>query len=564
MRHFLVLVLFSLLSLSVLAGDPLPPLTLNQSSVDVNLNDYLGLLEDPDRELTFARALEQLDAGAFQRLSGVAPNFGFTAAAWWVTFTIHNPSDHVRHLLVRQNYPLIDQLDLWASQPDGNWEHIATGDRLPFTERPLATRDFQFPVVIPANGEQTFILRYHTQGSLNIGLSVMSPDVTVAALTKEYLALGIYYGGFLVLLVYNLLLFIGLREKVFVYYALYVLSYGTYMSVHNGLSFQYLWPGNTWLANQSLVILLSLSLLWATRFAREILSTRQLAPWADRIAGAMELCMWVALVVGPFVPYRWVVVPLSAMTGIICFHLLIMGILTLLRGSIPARYYLTAFSALLLGVMTYMLKTFGLLPHNAFTQNAFQVGALVEMVLLSLAIGSRLNESKLQASIDSLTDLHNRRHFNEQILTEFEKAQRRSQPLTLMVLDIDHFKCFNDNHGHVQGDLALQAVARVLGSAIRKPNICCRYGGEEFAIILPNCPTAAAATLAERLRQLVEEKTRESFGLSVSIGLATLEGSNFQDPDALFVAADEALYRAKEQGRNRVERFDEMAAALGL
>lgn len=527
-------------------------LILDEHPIDVSLSPYLGLLEDPTGKLSLDKILENPDQ--FYENSSASPNFGFNSSAWWVRFTISNPTDKNRQMVIRQDYPLIDHLDFWASLADGQWTHIATGDHKPFDSRPLDTRDFQFLIDIAPNTSRTFVFRYQTQGSLNIGLSVVSLDKQLDYLTKEYLAVGIYYGGFIVLLAYNLLLFMSLREKVFVYYALYVLSYGTYMSVHNGLSFQYLWPNSTWLANHSLIILLALSLLWAIRFAREILSSRRLAPVADRIAKLMEVSMWVTLLVGPFMEYHTVVVPLSALTGIICFHLLVLGIVTFRKGAKPARYYLLAFSALLVGVMAYMLKTFGFLPHNAFTQNAFQIGSLLEMVLLSLAIGSRLNELKLQTTVDGLTGLHNRRHFNEQILTEFQKAQRRSQPLTLMVLDIDNFKHFNDTEGHARGDLALKAVADVLASAIRKPSISCRYGGEEFAVILPNTPATAGMTLAKRVRHLVEERTASDFCLTISIGVATMSNECFESPDELFVAADQALYCAKEQGRNRVSQ----------
>ncbi|TBW13000.1 GGDEF domain-containing protein [Azotobacter chroococcum subsp. isscasi] len=541
-----------LASLPVLAADPaIPAAPVGEGLVRLDLRPHLALLEDKEGRLGLEQILARAGHGGFTALGDTSPNFGFTSSAWWVRLTLDNPGDTARRVIVRQDYPLIDHLDFWAPAPGGGWRQMSTGDRLPYAQRPLDYRTFLFPVELAARSETTLYLRFRTQGALNIGLFVHSPDDLLHLTTEEYLALGIYYGGFMVLLVCNLIMFLSVRDRAFLYYLLYVLSYGLYMSVHNGLSFQYLWPGNPWLANQSLLLLLALSLFGCLRFTREILRSSSLLPRADRIAFGMEVAMLLALALAPFLSYRTMIVPMAWMTAVICTHMLVMGIIALVRGSAPARYYIVAFSALLGGVLAYMLKTFGLLPHNAFTQNAFQIGSLIEMVLLSLAIGSRINEMKQAGYLDALTQLHNRRHFNDRMHAEFRKAVQRGRPLSLAVLDIDHFKRFNDTHGHAEGDQALKAVARILAASVRKPAIPCRYGGEEFVVIVPNASAVEMAVLAERIRRRVEEETASGFRLTVSIGHATLEGGGFTSPECFFKAADFALYAAKEAGRNR-------------
>jgi diguanylate cyclase (GGDEF)-like protein len=528
------------------------PALLVQDLTRAKLQPYLELLEDPGAKLTFDDIRGPDHDQGFANLGPQSPNFGFTDSAWWVRLRLDNPGDKTVPVTLRQDYPLIDRLDFWSQDADGHWQQVATGDRLPFDTRPINNRSFLFPVELPPQSERTYYLRFETQGAMNIGLFAHGPNDLIDLISHEYLALGVYYGGFIVLLIYNLIMFVTVRERTFAHYLLYVLSYGLYMSVHNGLSFQYLWPNNTWLANQSLLLLLALSLLGCIRFTRTILSSASLAPTADRIAALLELCMVGAFLVTPFLSYRALIVPMALMTALICLHMLLMGTVTLWRGSRPARYYMMAFTALLGGVLAYMLKTFGLLPHNDITQNAFQIGSLVEMVLLSLAVGSRISELRQRGYVDALTQLHNRRYFNDQVASEFYRARRRKQPLSLVVLDIDHFKTFNDSFGHAQGDLALKAVARTLGSCLRKPNCPCRYGGEEFVVILPNTSEAQVAVLAERIRREVELSTAATFRLTVSVGHATQEGSNFGNPLELFVAADFALYAAKEGGRNRV------------
>jgi diguanylate cyclase (GGDEF)-like protein len=563
-RLYRLLLLLCALGAGLLPGlahaDVPAPALLVDDLERVKLQPYLELLEDPAGTLTFEDIRDPAKVEGFASLGQESPNFGFTDSAWWVRFSLQNPAGKPADVIIRQDYPLIDRLDFWSQDAQGHWQQLATGDRQPFDSRPINNRTFLFPVELPPHGEQTYYLRFETQGSMNIGLFAHGPNDLIDLITHEYLALGVYYGGFVVLLLYNLIMFVTVRERAFMHYLLYVLSYGLYMSVHNGLSFQYLWPNNTWLANQSLLLLLALSLLGCIRFTRTILSSASLAPTLDRIAALLELSMVGACLLTPFLSYRALIVPMALMTALISLHMLLMGAIALWRGSRPARYYMVAFTALLGGVVAYILKTFGLLPHNAITQNAFQIGSLVEMVLLSLAVGSRIGELRQRGYIDALTQLHNRRYFNDQVAAEFYRARRRKQPLSLVVLDIDHFKTFNDSFGHAQGDLALKAVAQTLVTSVRKPNCPCRYGGEEFVVILPNTSEVQIAVLAERIRRDVELSTAATFRLTVSVGHATLDGSNFGNPLDLFVAADFALYAAKEGGRNRVVDYRNCAS----
>lgn len=519
------------------------------------LDDYLELLEDPQGQLTFDQVSSAEYSNQFNPLNGDSANFGFSTSAWWVRFTLTNPDDHIRSVVVRQDYPLIDWLDGWYADKFGQWQHIATGDRRVFDTRPVDHRLFLFPLEIPPHSERTVYLRFQSQGAMNIGLFVHSPVDLMNMAFREYLALGIYYGGFIVLLLYNLFMYLTVRERAFAYYLVYLASYGLYMSIHNGISFQFLLPEVPLLVNKALLVLLGISLFGATLFSRTILNTSEITPKADAVAYFLQMASLVAAFIAPFISYHLMIVPLSILTVAICVHMLVIGILALARGTGTARYYMIAFSALLFSVYVYMAKTFGLLPHNFFTQNAFQIGSLIEMVLLSLAVASRLNELKTETFTDALTQLYNRRYFNDQMAIEFARASQNAQGLVLVVIDIDRFKEFNDSRGHALGDSALKAVAGILKGNVRKPNTVCRYGGEEFVVILPEASEADAIAVAERVRSTIERETAQAFGLTVSLGLASLPDGRFESAEALFVAADHALYRAKESGRNKVVSF---------
>ncbi|WP_078083602.1 diguanylate cyclase [Microbulbifer mangrovi] len=529
------------------------PFVVAQEQRPQSLTPYLRILVDEQGSLGLEDVIAEESRRRWLASENGGANFGFSSATYWVAVTLQNPTASPLGLIIRQDYPLIDQLDFWQPQPAGGWSHIATGDRRPFHTRPLSLRDFVFPITLPANSTQTYYLRYQTAGSMNIGLSVSSKTAFLPQLGKEQILLGIYYGGFLVLVIYNLFLFMAVRDRAYAYYMGYAVSYGLYFGVHNGVSFQYLWPGNPWLANQSLVMLLGFTLIFGIQFVRTVCSGPQLAPRTDKIARWLLYLLFPLTAISPFVSYGPMILTLAILTLVLSILFMVMGVISLLRGSVPARYFLVGWGALLISVVIYMLKTFGLVPHNSFTHNAFQVGALVEMVLLSLALGARVGEIQRHGITDQLTGLFNRRYFDEQLPREFALAERNNTPLALVILDLDHFKAINDRLGHARGDAALYAVGQLLKKQVRKPVLACRYGGEEFAILLPRTTPGQAVIVAERLVKLVAEMELEKMPLTVSIGVATFQNGNYASAIQLFEAADAALYRAKQAGRNRLE-----------
>ncbi len=174
---------------------------------------------------------------------------------------------------------------------------------------------------------------------------------------------------------------------------------------------------------------------------------------------------------------------------------------------------------------------------------------------------SRLFDRVKNLSIrDSLTDLYNHRHMMDLLANEFERVGRYAEGVGLMMVDIDHFKRFNDEHGHPVGDLVLREVAQVLKDALRSVDAVGRYGGEEFIIILPHTPYADAVATAERVRKRVQDhvfragagNTDKELRVTVSLGVANHPSEGIDSPADLIREADKALYRAKEGGRNRV------------
>ena len=160
------------------------------------------------------------------------------------------------------------------------------------------------------------------------------------------------------------------------------------------------------------------------------------------------------------------------------------------------------------------------------------------------------------AATDALTGLANRRTLDQRLRQEWDRAQRSTEPLTLLMIDVDHFKAFNDRHGHHGGDAALRTVAQVIEDNIRRPaDLAARYGGEEFAVVLPHTDAKGAWLIAEHIRSSVEHLPRVAGAerpITVSIGMSTWDKRSRMSLEALLLSADQALYEAKHSGRNRI------------
>ncbi len=177
---------------------------------------------------------------------------------------------------------------------------------------------------------------------------------------------------------------------------------------------------------------------------------------------------------------------------------------------------------------------------------------------LGLALRNALvfREIKLRADHDGLTRIHNRRSFDERLVQELKRHQRYRQPLSLLMIDVDHFKQVNDTFGHLAGDEVLRRIGQILQDSLRSTDLAARYGGEEFAVLLPHTPEQDSQKLAERIRKRIEDTNfglaDKGFRVTASIGVAALAAGSLQKEDDLVLKADQALYTAKRNGRNMV------------
>jgi diguanylate cyclase (GGDEF)-like protein len=199
-----------------------------------------------------------------------------------------------------------------------------------------------------------------------------------------------------------------------------------------------------------------------------------------------------------------------------------------------------------------------------YVTKPFDAGELIARITVQLSIKElqddlrQTNKLLMELSItDYLTHLYNRRYMMDSLGMEFLRTIRKNGELCLVLMDIDHFKSVNDTYGHQQGDMVLAAVAEAVQVELRRYDLAARYGGEEFAMVLPETSLHDGLAVAERLRQAVAEMVfpapLQNLTVTISQGIAALPSTDIDSVDVLIRAADEALYRAKQNGRNRVE-----------
>jgi diguanylate cyclase (GGDEF)-like protein len=210
--------------------------------------------------------------------------------------------------------------------------------------------------------------------------------------------------------------------------------------------------------------------------------------------------------------------------------------------------------------------------HSIFLLQSFLAVALIIIFAVSVALAERdrlehkltaaYQEADTNAGVDHVTGLANRRTFDKHLEREWRRALRENVGISLMMIDVDHFKLYNDHYGHVAGDACLRAVASVLhGAPLRASDLVARYGGEEFAVILPRAGTEGTFLLADRIRQSVADQCLPHLPhtpgiVTISVGVATILPKPEWDQAVLIQLADQALYLAKGDGRNRVKAWD--------
>ena len=576
-------------------------LVLDGSHVGVPLEPHIDYYHDVEGRLDLAGAEHARREGRYAPLPNGNAAFGFQPGAYWFHVRLLNRDrDEPRWLLVQQ-YALSDRIDVYTRHADGRVEHLAGGDSLPFSSRSIRYRHPNFWLNLPADQPADLYVRVQSQSSMQVPLTLFTPTAFTEISRDAQFGIGLYYGILLALFIYNLVLWLSLRDASYFWYLLHISAFGLVLLTLNGLGFEYLWPRSTWLADKSVPLSICLAQVGMQQFARTFLSLKQRWRLGDRVGLGMIAFFVVLGVAATRLPYNVATPIASAAVFFSIAWIAVATLVVLRRGYKPAQLFLLAWSMFLLGTGMFTAIAFGLLPKVFITEYGVQIGSALEMLLLSVALGYRyaslrneneriVHEAKTQlehkveqrtvelrsalaqledaherlresSQRDGLTGLHNRTHFRNVFQELLEKSQQSGRPLSLLMIDLDHFKQINDRYGHLVGDECLCWAARTMGHSLQPHRaLLARFGGEEFIVALPGLDLQAASRVAEDLRQHLREQPCRSgehaITITASIGVHAIAGEAANDCDnAIDPAlqdADQALYQAKADGRDCV------------
>lgn len=564
--------------------------------ISASIGHGIEYIQDPDESLTIEEVMRLPDG--WSKTADEVFNKGYNTSAWWLKIQLHNPHPYTEWFL-EVAYAVLDYLDLYIVKEGEIQESYRMGDKLKFRQRPIEHRYFVVPLSIPQSEQVTVYLKVKSSSSVQVPITLWERNNFNAADIGRTAIHGIYYGGLVIIAIYNLLIYLALGERTYLYYVGYVLAMFLFMASLNGWAFQFLWPLATQWNDTAILVSLTFVVLFGIVFTRRFLDFRKLAHSLVLSANLFVVLSVTTIVACFVIPYSVGIRLVIVLAVAACIYALGAGLFAWYKKHPSANIYVIAWSGLIFGGIILALNKFHILPSNLFTDYATQAGSLMEVVLLSFALAERINKEralrfkaqqdalavqqqaneelekrvaartleleeankKLQelSDTDQLTGLKNRRYLNHYLDEEVARAARYQHQIAVLLIDIDHFKAVNDTYGHLIGDDCLTEVAKRIGQQMRWPtDLAARYGGEEFCVVLPETDLKGAATVAERIREKVHSRpidTREmNLDTSVSIGVYA-EVPNSPDLSSDFLArADEALYQAKENGRNRVER----------
>lgn len=584
--------------------------TLRVTSQDFHQRVATGVafLEDKAGDAT----LEQIRAadarGEFASYAHDSLQFGYSNSAYWIRFSIENqlagrtggsPADR---FFISVRYPLLDDVRLYTVRPSGV-DRMVLGDAHNYFERLFLLNDLIFPLTLLPQEKVDVYLRVHSVNSVSIPIYVDAERAFVHDQGSIEWLNGIYVGITLGLLFYNAFLWIGVRKRIYGIYVAFMASHLLFNATIMGYTFR-LWPDALQFQQVAIFVFSVMSGSMIVWFGITFLQTREHLPRLHRVLCALFLVAFSSMFLMPAMHPRTAAElnALIVLSGVIV--LLTSAILRVRQGYRPAAYYLVGQGAVLASVMFTLLTSRGVLPNYYLASEVLKWCSAFEILFFSIALADLMNEerrlreqaqkrsddtqrellqvqiqlneeldkkvhertqaleaanSKLQllSTTDELTQLYNRRYINDTLASEYRRALRDKTSLSLLMLDIDHFKQINDSYGHPTGDACLVHAANIISGHIRRPpDVAARYGGEEFVVLLPNTQPEGARIVAENiLRAFNASRVQHAectIPVGVSIGVASIFPTERDGHKNLLAEADRQLYLAKQRGRNQV------------
>ena len=338
------------------------PLMLNQGSGKIHLGLHLELLEDPQKQWGIQDVMSAEMSQKFTVSKVKIPNLGLSKSAWWARFEVENPIAKTQERLLEIPFSFMESIDFFVLHESGEVESISSGHRFPFDQRPLHNRNFVLPLELRPNSKTAVYLRVSTDNRLFLPLILWNKEEFGNKTKLDIYSLGFYYGALGMMLIFNLFIFLLMRDRTHLDYALFLLARGFFYFSLNGFAFMLLWPENPWLHSISPALTACATVYFALQITQSFLGTMRFTPILHRLMNWNKLAavLFAILILFPFFKP---LIPLTLVLSIICTLLMLFGSVEyILRGYRPALLFLLARLFPFLGITILFLTMLDIMP----------------------------------------------------------------------------------------------------------------------------------------------------------------------------------------------------------
>jgi len=396
---------------------------LKQAEKDLRLEgNHIGIFEDATHSKTFEQVSEESFLSNFKIYEGYNPSFGFSESAFWVRIELENQNKEQNEFLLEIAAPLLDSITFFHKE-EGKYTSTVTGDVFEFSKRPVENRYFLFPFQLKPTEKQVFYFRIASEASLmQFPMRVWTPLAFEQYNHQFQFIFGIIYGIIIFILINNLFLYFNLgKGNSYLYYVIAMACSLLVIANLNGHAYEYLWGNFPFLQQKALPMCLTFLDFWLVLFCRRFLNTRTFLEKFDkalRIFGFVQLAFFLLTII---LPYQYAIYLSNLSAAATAMVLLITGTSAILRGNTSAWFFISGFSVYILGYIIFALKTSSLLPLTAFTEYSVQVGAALQVILLSFAIGVRIREIRHEKDDAQRFMMESQMEANEQLESKVEE-----------------------------------------------------------------------------------------------------------------------------------------------
>lgn len=368
-------------------------LTLTEDQQEYQAASGMQWLSDPDHSLTPSSALKALQDGKGTTLTSRYPSQGFRDGLQWFLVTLDN-NTRFPYWFLRISRPHLDFLDIYLFDRDGNAiDHQRMGDRIPFSQREFRHYHLISLQSFPPQDRSYLLIRAQGDNVIEMPVSIKTPVAFSQQDNQISLLYGIYYGAIIAMCIFNLMIFLSIREPSYLLYVLYLGTFGLNLFTREGLSYQWLWPDSPMWNHYSLPIFNLLTLAFSMLFVQHFLELRTRLPFMNRVITIVTV---LALLAIPFtlISFHYSIQITTAAVLPWPFIMLVLSLWLIYQGYSPARYFLLAFLSVAVATTIFILKAFGVVEGSWLIENIMQLGTFLEAVLLSFALAHRMTVLK--------------------------------------------------------------------------------------------------------------------------------------------------------------------------